>query len=265
MDEVISGPVFLGGGTAPDVKKVQALLNRVPESWGGPAPKLDEDGAAGPKTSDAIKRFQLTQLGTIFKPDGRVDPRGRTLRRLNHIAQSPERPGAAVQVSGGLVSHIRQSSSNVCWAAAGTMLVAARDRTGYTVEQVLRKAELFDSGPRYLARYWGNEPLGVPPDRFVKAIGLRTGPPLNLTLALWIGQVRGFGPIGAVGMTPSLHIRIVSDVEGDGSVFGTFMTVHDPARDASYKEVFVTFAERVEAAALPGASGEARIDQIWHK
>ncbi len=57
---------------------------------GGPAPKLDVDGLVGPKTIGAIQKFQLHHFG--FKgADGRVDPDGATLAKLNELA-SPVGP-----------------------------------------------------------------------------------------------------------------------------------------------------------------------------
>ena len=62
-----------------DVKLVQQLLNAISDGSGGPKNKLVEDGIIGPKTIDAIKRFQRFQLG--FE-DGRIDPKFRTELRL---------------------------------------------------------------------------------------------------------------------------------------------------------------------------------------
>ena len=64
----------------PDVRLVQALLNRHLTIIGGAALKVD--GGCGPKTIDAIKRFQKI-VGRRATPDGRVDPGGATLRALD--------------------------------------------------------------------------------------------------------------------------------------------------------------------------------------
>ena len=63
-----------------DTRKIQRILNAI-----YPALLLDEDGNCGPKTIRRIERFQRKYM---TKPDGRVDPGGRTLRRLN--AAAPE-------------------------------------------------------------------------------------------------------------------------------------------------------------------------------
>jgi len=71
-----------------DVLKIQKLLNLIAPQDGGPLPAtpeglgLKEDGICGPKTIGAIKTFQLRQ-GT--GSDGRVDPNGGTLKRMNEV------------------------------------------------------------------------------------------------------------------------------------------------------------------------------------
>lgn len=59
----------------PDVKKIQAALNIV-----YPSLALAIDGICGPKT---IRRIEKFQRRFMQKPDGRIDPGGRTLKRLN--------------------------------------------------------------------------------------------------------------------------------------------------------------------------------------
>ncbi|HSW08390.1 papain-like cysteine protease family protein [Aquabacterium sp.] len=263
MDQVISGSVGTGGANrAADVSKVQALLNGVPVGWGGPTPPLAVDGLIGPKTLTAIQQFQTVQLGTLFTPDARVDPRGRTLGRLNHIANTSERPGGNVKVSVEPISHVRQKTSMVCWAAAGTMLVAARDRASVMIETVMKTADANDPGPGYLNMFNTNQ--GLPPantGRYTRSIGMRVEPPINFSLPGWRDQLLHHGAIGVVGLSPFLHIRVISELIGDGSVFGSFVTVHDPGMALPYKEVFVSFAQRYEAA----ATVNDRMDQIWHK
>lgn len=68
-----------------DVRLVQQLLNRQDLA---PLTKLKEDGRIGPATLDAIRHFQIRFVG-MTSPDGRVDPDGRTFRRLN--SGGPER------------------------------------------------------------------------------------------------------------------------------------------------------------------------------
>ena len=71
-----------------DVTTVQSLLNRVPPEEGGPMPLLKVDGLCYEKSVAAISRFQ--KLGCGFKwPDQRVDPNGRTWKRLVTYAEAP--------------------------------------------------------------------------------------------------------------------------------------------------------------------------------
>ncbi len=69
-----------------DVKIIQTLLNHYRESL--PRQRaLSVDGLIGPATIDAISDFQKTVVG-MRRPDGRVDPGGTTLARLNEQTRS---------------------------------------------------------------------------------------------------------------------------------------------------------------------------------
>ncbi len=79
MDVTIKGSVGANGknGRA-DTRKVQKLLNAI-----FPSTLLSVDGDCGSKTVKRIERFQRR---FTTKPDGRVDPDGRTLKKLNSAA-----------------------------------------------------------------------------------------------------------------------------------------------------------------------------------
>lgn len=79
MDVTIKRSVGADGknGKA-DTRKIQKLLNAI-----FPSTLLSVDGDCGPKTIRRIKRFQKRFMA---KPDGRVDPSGRTLKKLNAAA-----------------------------------------------------------------------------------------------------------------------------------------------------------------------------------
>ena len=78
---VISGSVGAGGvNKNKDVRAIQAGLNEVPVSEGGPATSLNVDGISGPLTIKAIANFQMRNLGFS---DSRVDTNGPTLRALH--------------------------------------------------------------------------------------------------------------------------------------------------------------------------------------
>jgi len=271
MDRTIGGSVGEGGmNRSNDVKTIQEMLNKALPNWGGPDPKLVADGVCGSLTKAAIRRFQQVQLASYFPPDGRVDPNNRTMKRLNHIWNVDDPPSAPVNISAEPIDHVRQPTNMSCWAAAGTMLVAARDRVCKPIEVVMRAADANDPGyvpfagiNGYLALFYsGNR--GLPPGdtgRYTRSIGLKVGPAACFPVRGWVSLMTRSGAIGVVGLSPFLHIRVITEMKGDGSVFGTFFTVHDPGKSAPYTESFITFTERYEAAA--GISD--RMDQIWHK
>ncbi len=85
-----------------DVRTVQQLLNRAAGMQPGQA-KLDVDGNMGPLTSAAIKRYQQTVVH-LSRPDGVVDPGGRTITMLSRRAAAPApapRAAPASAPSGG--------------------------------------------------------------------------------------------------------------------------------------------------------------------
>ncbi len=263
MDKKISGSVGQGGtNLKADVTTVQQLLNKVQYNWGGPNPKLSEDGFIGPKTIAAIRRFQEIQFKNVFTPDGKVDPGKMTIGRLNHIANSSELPAGFFRTTAEPISHVVQPTNMTCWAAAGTMLVGARDRMSYAIQTVMSKADAADPGYGYLNMFNVNK--GLPPahtGRYTKALKLRVAPPMSFSVTGWRNMIANHGALGVVGLTPFLHIRVVTEIYGDGSVFGTFLKVRDPGMSSPYEELFKSFADKYEAA----ANINHKMDQIWHK
>jgi hypothetical protein len=80
-DITITASVGAGGANIPtDVRTIQAALNDVPSSSGGPDPALAVDGIVGPLTLAAIRGFQQTHVSIV---DSRIDPNGPTLAALN--------------------------------------------------------------------------------------------------------------------------------------------------------------------------------------
>ncbi|WKE65322.1 glucosaminidase domain-containing protein [Gallaecimonas kandeliae] len=87
----INGSVgYQGKNQKGDVKAVQQLLNRHLKEMPG-IRKLAEDGVAGGLTVQAIKAFQ-TRVMKMVRPDGRVDPQGKTLSLLNKASGVKARP-----------------------------------------------------------------------------------------------------------------------------------------------------------------------------
>lgn len=67
--------------TAPDVRKVQAALNRFTPLEGGPGPALVVDGKLGPLTLKGVTGFQKKHFG-LEGADGVIDPGKRTDKAL---------------------------------------------------------------------------------------------------------------------------------------------------------------------------------------
>jgi peptidoglycan hydrolase-like protein with peptidoglycan-binding domain len=86
MAVVLTGSVGAGGVNKPaDVRNVQILLNVCHRITGRPAAALVVDGLSGPKTVAAIRDVQanVPPAGPV---DGRVDPGGQALAKLNTLA-----------------------------------------------------------------------------------------------------------------------------------------------------------------------------------
>ena len=78
---VIAASVGVGGkNLRQDVLIIQAALNDIEPSDGGPSPKLAVDGISGPQTAKAIAGFQWRAIAFV---DLRIDPDGPTLRAIN--------------------------------------------------------------------------------------------------------------------------------------------------------------------------------------
>jgi len=109
----ITRSVGAGGKNEPaDVSEIQRLLNLVPVSQGGAAPPFFVFGTCDPATQAAILRFQKIQV-PVFA-DGRIDPGGPTLARLNALAASPT-PGGG---TGSLSDVTRARGIAKLWLAA---------------------------------------------------------------------------------------------------------------------------------------------------
>jgi hypothetical protein len=79
----------MGGKNRPDdVVTVKQLLNGVGPAKGGPSPPLPVTAHCDQKSIDAIQKFQLHHFGWSIA-DGRVDPDGPTLAKLNELSGTP--------------------------------------------------------------------------------------------------------------------------------------------------------------------------------
>jgi uncharacterized protein YcbK (DUF882 family) len=85
------GAGFKSVNLKPDVEIVQQLLNKHLGRLWPPRGRLVVTGTADPQTIQTIRDFQKQVVG-FNKPDGRVDPAGKTLRVLNEPASPLIRP-----------------------------------------------------------------------------------------------------------------------------------------------------------------------------
>jgi hypothetical protein len=148
MARAISGSVGQDGkNRKPDVVTVQELLNKVPVPAGGPQVPLKVDGLAWSKTIAAVKRFQSVKLGHKW-PDGRVDPGGKTLSKLNEHdgpGGSPAPPGEQppakqlIYFVPGKKNVIGQPTMMTCWATVYTMMRSWRESKTFTIAEALQK------------------------------------------------------------------------------------------------------------------------------
>jgi peptidoglycan hydrolase-like protein with peptidoglycan-binding domain len=118
----ISESVGKGGvNNQPDVLTIQQLLNAHVENLG--LAHLKEDGLIGDKTNEAIREYQ-EEVMEMVRPDGRVDPDGRTWRSLT--ADTIAAGTAATEAGAAAVA---KKSSSAFWTwdqSSGTLLKEAR-------------------------------------------------------------------------------------------------------------------------------------------
>jgi len=87
---IIASSVGMNGrNVAGDVAMVQQLLGLRRLMFSEPIPETDEGGMCGQKTISAIAAFQ-ERIVRLPRPDGRIDPLGRTLRTLVYGFTPPE-------------------------------------------------------------------------------------------------------------------------------------------------------------------------------
>jgi hypothetical protein len=226
---VISASVGAGCvNKAVDVKKIQLALNAIAPHWGGANPKLDEDGDCKYFTKTAIANLQQWQFGWN---DSQISPGGVTLKRINEMLASPEKPGNpdTIKVKWEFsYPFVGQIKAMGCWAATGAMLISARDCKQYTLEEGLVKADdgttgffhsMFDldTGLR-----WDYHP------KYTKALGLKLETNKTFPIATMVKWVKD-GPVGlTLIFSNRTHIVAVTGMRGDGTLYGTYGVGYDP-------------------------------------
>ena len=112
----ITRSVGAGGVNKPvDVTEIQQLLNKVPAAKGGAAPPFVVFGTCNSATLTAILRFQKTQVPAFA--DGRIDPGGPTLTKLNALAGAPG-PSPTPAATGSLTDVTRARGIAQTWLTA---------------------------------------------------------------------------------------------------------------------------------------------------
>jgi hypothetical protein len=268
MARTISASVGVNAANRkPDVATVQDLLNRVPPLQGGPQVKLKIDGLCWQKTQTAIRNFQSKNIGHKW-PDGRVDPGGSTLTRLNAFdepspgAQPPpvvEQPVAEwfAYTVPGFKPVIPQPLSRACWAASYAMLRSWRDGKTYGIEEALAKV-----GSRYVKLYQDNYGLvWHEAQGFYARAGLQCHRSVCYPVETWLKYLRMHGLLAVVATSylppiPGTHSRVLDGLAGYRAVTTsgemvdpntTFMKIMDPAGGTKYDEPYELFNYKYEA------------------
>lgn len=127
---IITASVGRGGiNQTEDVRAIQDLLNK---SSCAPDPALGVDGKMGPRTIAAIEAFQK-QVVHMKRPDGRVDPVGKTLVALAEDSaakdlSAPAQPASTVKApvaTSALASPTAEPSASLPAVRGGARLIEA--------------------------------------------------------------------------------------------------------------------------------------------
>jgi peptidoglycan hydrolase-like protein with peptidoglycan-binding domain len=199
MGSLIQGSVGAGAHAAKsevDVRSVQHLFNLA----GGGA-NLEEDGRCGPKTVGRIRQFQRDVL-RYPRPDGRVDPSGRTLAVL--LARASQRSRARrpaanqdeswMEWAGKQLASLQHAMSGAYRSLFGDRARATRVRSA----SAGGRAAAGSGGPAPAAA--GGARNGVT-DRDYAAAAAKLGPNIDPLLVKAVAHVEsngnsGFGPDG---------------------------------------------------------------------
>ena len=120
---------------------------------------------------------------------------------------------------------IAQKTSNVCWAAATTMLASWKANKVLTPEEALAKA-----GAEYVQQYNDNKVLKQSQkDAFINKMGMISEAPGSYPPSKWIEWMKTFGPLwvttdASAGPDFSPHAKILVRIDGDGKDDGSNTT-----------------------------------------
>jgi Papain-like cysteine protease AvrRpt2 len=222
-----------------DKKGAQNLTGDLFRRAIGEKQPAQESPTKKPEVKKAIDRATKSKEGSVrvTRPDGSVD-----LQTRNRIG------GAAIDVAiDPPISPIKQLTNMVCWAAGGTMMRGWQVRQSQTVE-----AFLDGLGGDWRSRYDNNQGLSAADFRvFMAAVGLTETPPQSFT-PQGLARLLSTGPVLTIGddgvrNNKVVHVRIVTQMKGDGTPTGTQVIAADSAVGAEVPFDFVTFARNLEA------------------
>lgn len=176
----ISRSVGQGGiNLKEDVLTIQGLLNLIDVASGGPLPPLAEDGIVGPKTLSAIRHFQ--QFHHLVT-DGRVDPGGPTLTRMNELPKW----GLAEKNAGILARAAMAMPELIAMARKALLTVDAAQaylvgsRGPFSSQRPYELADLYFAFGRQAESVTRSE-LGFIRTTFHRALTVLTSPPSPMT------------------------------------------------------------------------------------
>ena len=142
-----------------------------------------------------------------------------------------------------------QQTGNTCWAAVSTMMLSWKRNQPLTMPTAIGLV-----GEPYVGILNSRAAISVTQiPELLRRLGMVAEPPLNYTVPgfvtlfnqkapLWVITIEG----GNVNMS---HARIVTGIQGDGSINGTILTIVDPALGRVVRESYSAFARKYERAA----------------
>lgn len=152
----------------------------------------------------------------------------------------------------GIVPVIQQEG-NTCWAAVSTMMLSWRRNQSLSVPSAMKLI-----GEPYGSIYTrGTQPDGsglmaAEKPELLRRMKLVAEPPMNYTVQGFVTLFRQKAPLwvttdeGNDWENPAIHARIITGIQGDGTVNGTLLTIIDPATGTTYQERFAVLAKKYE-------------------
>ncbi len=217
------------------------------------------DGIFGGETKSAVMRYQsanglsadgIIGTGTMTKLDAALPGAGPNL---------PALPARSRYVVPGLVVHLQQGPTNLCWAFSYTMMLSWKLQQSISVRDAVA-----DVGALWLNLFDQNR--GLPHSQttnFYRAAGMQVEPLMCFPVSEWADMLRRHGPFAMHGLAHDLtrgHVKVIYGVQGDGNLRSTTILLADPATNRKYGESLERFLAKYE-----GGAGQAeRTTQLGH-